>query len=96
MGLIDNDRVVFAQPGVTLRFCQQDAIGHQLDRRPWLKAILEPNLVAHMFPGRRTQFLGNPLGDRYCSNPPGLGMTNSPRLPSSSQGADFGELRGFA
>ena len=95
MRFVDNDRVVFAQPGVALRFCQQDAIGHQLDRRAWLQAILKPDLVAHMFTGRRTEFLGDPLRDGHRCNPSWLGMTDSPHLPPSSQRTDFGELRGF-
>ena len=62
MGLVDDDGVVGFKQWVSLRFGQQNAVGHQLDRGIAAQAILKPHLVADHVAQRRLQFFGNALG----------------------------------
>ena len=48
MRLVDDDCVVCPQQRIALRFRQQNAVGHQLDRGAGRQCIVETDLVAHM------------------------------------------------
>jgi len=74
--LIDDDRVVGFKQGVCLRFSQQNAVGHQLNRGVFGQAILESNLVAHHITQRRVQLSGNPFGHATGGDASGLRMPN--------------------
>ena len=60
--LVDDHRVVGAQQRIGLRLGEQDAVGHQLDRRAGLQPVLEAHLVADHVAQRRVEFLGDALG----------------------------------
>ena len=73
MRFIDDQRVIAAQQPVVLGLGQQDAVGHQLDQRAGLGAILKTHFVADRLAQRLSQFAGNarrnrPRGDtsRLC------------------------------
>ena len=98
--LVDDDRVVSAQQRIVLRFSQQDAVGHQLDRRAGRQRVVKAHLIAHVFAHRRANLLRNPLGRRRGGNPARLRMADQPgaaraNAPSDRQ-ADLRQLRGLA
>ena len=76
MRLVDDDGVVGFQQRVGLRFSQQNAVRHQLDRGVAAQPVLKPNLETHHFAQRRFQLLGNPLGDGAGGNPARLGVAD--------------------
>ena len=47
MCLIDNDGVVSRQEVVGLSFCQQNAVGHQLDIRVGRSVIVKTHFIAN-------------------------------------------------
>jgi hypothetical protein len=62
VGFIDDQRVILAKQGITLRLGQKNAIGHQLDPRAVGERVMEAHLVAHMHAGRCPQLLCDALG----------------------------------
>ena len=98
--LVDDQRVVAAQQRVALGFGEQDAVGHQLHRRPGLDAVLEAHLVAHHLAQRRVQFLRDALGHAAGRNAPRLGMADQARATRADAAPEFEqdlrELRGLA
>ena len=101
--LVDDDRVVGAQQRIILRLGQQDAVGHQLDRRPGRHRVVEPDLIPDRLAQRRAQLLCDPLGRGGGRNPAGLGVADQPaaglalacRAPPDRQG-DLWQLGGLA
>ena len=103
MGLVDDDRVVGFQQRIGLRFRQQDAVGHQLDRGVAAQPVLEPDLVAHHFAERGLQFIGDALGDGGRSDTARLGVADQAalarrriELASAERQGDLRQLRGLA
>ena len=104
MCLVDDERVIRLQERVALRFGQQNAIGHQLDRGAFLQPVGKAHLVAHHLAQWRVQFLRDALGDAAGGNAPGLGVPDELGLFSRSgvTGAtahgqcDLGQLGRFA
>ena len=68
MRFIDDQRVIAAQQPVVLCLGQQDAVGHQLDQRARLGAILKTHLIADRFAQRLSQFAGDARRNRACSD----------------------------
>ena len=62
MRLINDDGVVGIELRVGLRFGQQYAVGHQLDRRITAQAILKTHLVAHHIAERRFKLFSDAFG----------------------------------
>ena len=77
--LVDDQRVVGAQQRVALRLGQQDAVGHQLDRRTRLQPVLEAHLVADHLAQRRVQLLRDALGHAAGGDAPRLGVADQAR-----------------
>ncbi|MNI42675.1 hypothetical protein D3C73_969760 [compost metagenome] len=94
--LVDDDGVVAAQERVALRLGQQDAVGHQLDRRIGAGAVVKAHLVAHHFAHRRVQLFGDALGHRGGGQAARLGMADHLLAATAQFQADLGQLRGFA
>ena len=99
MRLVDDQRVVGAQQRVALRLGQQDAVGHQLDRRAGLKAVLEAHLEADHRAQRRLQLFGDALGHARRGDASRLGMTDQSAgvgAPAAEGEGDLGQLRRLA
>ena len=45
--LVEDDRVVAVEPGIRLRFGEQDAVGHELDQRAFAGGLGETHLETH-------------------------------------------------
>jgi hypothetical protein len=111
VGLVDDDRVVGLEQRVGLGFCQQDAVGHQLDRGIAAQPVLKAHLEAHHVAQRRVKLLGDALGHRAGGNAPGLRMADQAPLarqqlpvrplgpvepPAPHGERDLGQLRGLS
>ena len=83
--LVDDDRVVRGQVPVTLDLCQQDAVGHHLDRRPVTRAVGEPDLVADVLPELDAELLGDPLGHRAGGDPARLRVADHAPVAAAAQ-----------
>jgi len=96
VGLVDDQRVVLIEKAIMLGFCQQNAVGHQLDQafRPGL--VLEPHLVAHRLPQRLFQFLGDARRHRARGDAARLGVTDNPGQSAPRLQTDLGQLRRLA
>src|SRR5208282_3216142 len=76
--LVDDQRVVAAQPAVAGELGQHDAVGHQLDQRVVGGHVGEPHLVPDGLAERAAQLLGDPLGYRPGRQPARLGVADLP------------------
>ena len=98
--LVDDQRVVGAQQRVGLRLGQQDAVGHQLDRRARLQPVLEAHLVAHHLAQRRLQLLRDALGHGAGGDAPRLGVADQALAARTEAAAqlqgNLRQLRGLA
>src|SRR5690606_17323577 len=81
--LVDDDRVVTPQQRVALRLCQQNAIGHQLDRHVGPAAVAEADLVADPVAQFGVQFFGNAFGHRSGRQSARLRMRDHAALPAT-------------
>ena len=96
MRLVDDDGVIAVEKTVTLRFRQQNAIGHELDVTGFRQLVVEAHLVAHGLPKGRLEFLRNAGCDRSRRNTSRLCMTDQPGDPTSQFQANLGQLCGLA
>ena len=96
MGLVDDQRVVAPQHPVALDLGQQDAVGHHLDERGVAHLVGEPHRVADTVAERRSEFVGDPLGDRAGGHPPGLGVPDHPVDATTRFETQLGELCALA
>ena len=101
--LVDDDRVVGLQQRIGLRFGQQDAVGHQLDRGVAAQSILKTHLEADHVTEWRLQFLRDALGHRAGGDAPRLRVADQLALPrrlvqlaTAEQQGNLRQLRGFA
>ena len=97
--LVDDQRVVGAQQRVALRFGQQDAVGHQLDRGARRQTVLKTDLEADDVAKRRLQLLGNALGHARGGDAPRLGVADQlagARSAAAERERDLRQLRGLA
>ena len=76
MRLVNDEGVVGVEQRVGLRFGQQNAVRHQLDRGVLAQAVVETHLVAHHVAQWRLQLFGNALGHAAGGNAPGLGVAD--------------------
>ncbi len=81
--LVDDQGVVGAQQRVGLGFRQQNAVSHQLDRRPGLQPVVEAHLVSGNRAQLAAEFLRHALGDTGGRQPPRLGVADQPRSARS-------------
>ena len=103
MGLVNDEGVVGPEQRVGLRFGQQNAVGHQLDRGIAAQPVLKTHLVAHHVAQRRFQLFRNSLGHAGGRNAARLGVANQPALTgrviefaAAHRERDLGQLRGFS
>ena len=102
--LVNDQRVVGLEQRIALRFGQQNAVRHQLDRSALLQPVGKTHLVAHHLAQRRLQFFGDALGHAAGGNPAWLRVADQAR-PLARLGVagtaperqrDLGQLRGLA
>ena len=93
---VENDRVVGAEPGISLCFRQQDAIGHEFDQRGIAHALIETHLEADQLTHGRAQFAGNAAGHRARGNPAWLRATDHAGHAATGGETQLGQLRGLA
>ncbi len=96
VGLVDDQRVVAAQQPVALDLGEQDAVGHHLDQRGVAHLVGEPDGVADVVAELRSQFVGDPLGDRARRDPTGLRVADHPVDAASGLETELGQLRALA
>ncbi len=94
--LVENDRVVGAEPGIALGFRQQDAIGHELDQRSIADPLIETHLEADQLTHGRAQFAGNASSHRARGNPARLGAADHAGHAATGRKTQLGQLRGLA
>ena len=94
--LVDDQGVVAGQQPVPLQLGEQDAVGHHLEQRVLAGLVGEPHLVADRGAELDAQLLADPLGDRACRDPTGLGVADHPLDPAAQLEADLGQLGGLA
>ena len=98
--LVDDDRVVGGEQRIGLRFGEQDAVGHQLDRCAGREVVGETHLVADHFAERRAEFLGDAPPRRRCRDPARLRMADQAGAAraqaASEREADLRKLRRLA
>ena len=96
MRFIDNQRIVSLQKRITLRFRQQNPIGHQLDVSLGADFVRKADFVTNRLPQRAIQFSGNARSHRARSNTAWLGVPDQSVHATLEFQADFRDLRGFA
>ena len=72
VGLVDDDRVIAAEPAITLEFVQQDAVGHQPDHRAGAHPVVEPHRESDQVAHRGPHLGGDAFGDGAGGEPSGL------------------------
>jgi hypothetical protein len=96
VGLIDDDRVVFAEQLVALDLGQQDAVGHQLDLGGLAHLAGEADLEAHFLPDVDAEFGGDAFGHRPGGEPARLGVADQAVLAQAQLQAHLGNLGGLS
>lgn len=98
--LVDDQRVVRLQQRIVLRLGEQDAVGHQLDRRARREVVGEAHLVADDFAERRAELLGDAPARRRRGEPPRLRVADQARAAGAEAAAeieaDLRQLGGLA
>ena len=90
--LVDDQGVVRLQQRVALRLGEQDAVGHQLDRRAGPGVVGEAHLVADDLARRRAELLRNAAGDRGGGEAARLGVPDQAALAAADDEADLRQL----
>ncbi|MCE3246174.1 MAG: hypothetical protein K0S72_2302 [Arthrobacter sp.] len=96
MGFIDDDRVVPAEQLVALDFCQQDAVGHQLDLGGLAHLPGETDLEADFLANLHAKLGGNALGHGPGCQTARLRVADQAVVAEPQFQAHLGDLRGFS
>src|ERR1035437_1621078 len=96
MRLVENQRVILAEPGVALRFGEQNAVGHQLDVRILRRAIAEADFVADVTAEFAVQFLRDACRRGARSDTARLRMADQAGNAAPEFKTNLGNLRRFA
>ena len=94
--LVDDERVVGRQVGVTLGFGQQDAVGHQLDVGIAADLLGKADLVAHRRTRLGIELLGDTRGGGARGDAARLGVADQAGDAAPEFEADLGQLCGLA
>ena len=89
MRLVDDDGVVFFQQPIALDFCQQNAIGHQLDAGIRRYLVIKANLIAHQATQLSFQFNRNARCHRPRRDTAWLGVGNDALHTPAQTQTDF-------
>src|SRR4051812_4162229 len=81
---------------ITLRFGEQDAVGHQFQIGVLADVIGKPYLVTYASADIRSQLLGDPRCNASGRNPARLGVANHSRNAATQFQAYFWQLRSLA
>ena len=96
VGFVDDDRVVFGEVAVALRFGEQDAVGHQLDVSLRAGAIVEADLAADLAAPVDVQLLGDAARDGKRGHAARLRAADLGFDAQAGFEAHLGNLRGLA
>ena len=94
--LVDDQRVVLLQPGVALRFGEQNAVGHQLDEGVWRSPVAEANLVSHQTSQLAPQLLRDACSGGTCGDASRLRVADQTRRAAPDFETNLRDLRGFS
>ncbi len=94
--LVDDQRVVGAQPRIALRLGQQNAVGHELDQAVLAHLLGEAHLEADHLANARAQLLGHAPRHRARRQPARLGAADQARRATAGRQAQLGQLGGLA
>ena len=76
VGFVDDNAIVSFQESIALDLGQEDPVGHEFHERGVLRAVLEADLVADDLAELGIELFGEPVGDRPCSQPARLCVTD--------------------
>ena len=97
--LVDDDRVVGREHRIALGLGEQDAVGHQLDRRAGRQAVLEADLEADDVAELRAEFRSDATRGRGGGETTRLGVTDQSlaagTAPATERETDLRQLRGL-
>ena len=96
VGLVEDDRVVGAEPGVALGFGEQDAVGHELDQGGLADLFGEAHLEADQVADRRVELAGDTTGHRARGDAARLGAADHALHAAAGGEAELGQLGGLA
>ena len=96
MRLVNDDRIVFEQVGVGLRFGEQHAVGHDLDASLRCGLVAEADFAADVAAVRYLEFLGDALSDREGGDAARLCDADARVFATAGFKADLGQLGAFA
>ena len=89
MRFINDDGVVLHQQAILLNFCQQYAVGHQLDHRVVADMVAKTDFIADTTARLGLQLFGNTVRDGTRRQTTRLGMANQPLHPTPQFHTDF-------
>ena len=94
--LVDDERVVGREQSISLRFREQDAVGHDLQVSIVAHAVLEADLVADPLAERRGELVRDAVRDGARGDAPRLGVADETRRTAAEREADLRQLRRLA
>ena len=94
--LVDDQRVILAEPRIALRFSEQDAVGHQLDVGLRRRAVGKADLVADHAAQFAIELLRHPRRRRPRRDAPWLRVADQPGRAAPEFKAYLGNLRRLA
>ena len=96
-GIRDLELLVQVPEGaIPLDLVQQDPVGHDLDTRAQVRAVLETHLESDDVGDARSLLAGDELGNGNCRYAPRLGDPDHSSAGVSRLQEDLGDLGGFA
>ncbi|MBF0236948.1 MAG: hypothetical protein HQM12_04520 [SAR324 cluster bacterium] len=96
MGFINDEGVIRIEKSVSLRFCQQDAICHELNEGVARNLIGKPYFIAHDIAGVSAQFTSHLSRNGGGRDTARLSATDFPEDTSSGFKTHFWNLGSFA
>ena len=94
--LVEDDAVVLVELRVVLRLSQQDAVGHELDDRGIVRAVVEPHLVADLVPAGAPGLVRQAAGQRGSGDPARLRAADPSGSSEPFEQGGLRELGGLA
>ena len=93
---VDDQRVVFPQPAIAMRFSKQYSVGHHFHKGTVIGVIVETNLVTDRMRAGLLQLMRQPCGQRACGDPARLGAADHAVNTAPEFKAYFRQLGGLA
>ena len=96
VGLVNDQRVVGPQAMIAVRFREENAVGHDLDKGILVGMVVEADFVANRVRTRRAKLLRQARGKASRRDSPRLGAADHAILTTTQFKTDFRKLRGLA